>query len=124
MANRGDGGLFAPGNKLGKGRPARAVEQEYINAVIDGVSMPQWKKIVKKAVTDAVAGDWRARQWLSDYLIGKPPTILDIRAGEAQLLAQILDAMKGQGLEVAAVFQSILTELIVIQADDEDTDDG
>lgn len=120
MTDRNKGGLFAPGNKLGRGRPARAVEQEYINAVIGGVSMAQWKKIVKKAVADAVDGDWRARQWLSEYLIGKPPTILDIRAGEAKLLSQILDILQGQGLEVSAVFEAMLLELIVIEADEDE----
>lgn len=116
MVDRNEGGLFAPGNKLGRGRPPRAVEQEYINAVIGGVSMAQWKKIVKKAVADAMDGDRHARQWLSDYLIGKPPTILDIRAGEAKLLSQILDILQGQGLEAVAVFESMLLELTVIEA--------
>jgi len=31
-----------------------------------------WREITMKAVEQAKRGDARARQWLSDYLIGKP----------------------------------------------------
>ena len=60
------------------GRPKRKTEQAYLNAMIGGVTMAAWKRIVIRAVEDAENGDAKARQWLTDNLIGKPKVYTDI----------------------------------------------
>jgi len=36
------------------------------------VTSEEWAAVVRKAVDQAVSGEWRARKWLSDYLVGPP----------------------------------------------------
>ena len=55
-----------------QGRLPKRVEQNYLQ-VSEGVcTFDVWREITMKAVEQAKQGDARARQWLSDYLIGKP----------------------------------------------------
>ena len=76
MAQRDSNGRFVKGNTAGKGgnggRPKRSVEEKYIKALSRRVTMKDWNKIIDVAFQFAKAGDARARQWLSDYLMGKP----------------------------------------------------
>lgn len=51
------------------GRPPRAVEADYLEALRAGVSMELWRAIVHRAALDAVKGDDRARAWLARYLL-------------------------------------------------------
>ena len=44
----------------------------YIQAMSEHVSLEDWGKIIKKAVADAILGDYRARQWIGSYLVGTP----------------------------------------------------
>jgi hypothetical protein len=69
---RDDRGRFAQGNCGGPGRPRRAVERDYLAALADAVSIDRWRAIVDRAVEDASQGDAKARQWISEYLTGKP----------------------------------------------------
>ena len=55
-----------------KGRPRKAVEEKYLKKISSSVTLTEWREIVKKAVQQAQKGDARARQWLADYLVGKP----------------------------------------------------
>jgi len=64
-------GRFAKGNSGGPGRPRRAVEQEYLAALNAAVSLEKWRQIIDRAVEDAIKGDPRAREWLSQYLLGE-----------------------------------------------------
>lgn len=54
------------------GRPKRSTEERYLRALRRYVTLEDWEKVVKTALARAKAGDSAARQWLSDYLIGKP----------------------------------------------------
>jgi len=55
------------------GRPKRSTEEKYLKALRARVKLADWRAIVDRAIELAMhKGDWRARQWLSDYLIGKP----------------------------------------------------
>lgn len=67
-------GKFAPGNRGGPGRPTREAEEQYLARLSTEVSMEDWIQITRRAIEDAKDGDWRARNWLSDYLMGKPGT--------------------------------------------------
>ena len=70
---RNSKGQFQKGNTFGKGRPTRKTEEEYLQAFSEALSISQWKKIVKRAVRDAVSGDSRARDWLGKYTLGASP---------------------------------------------------
>lgn len=65
-------GRFAPGNTGGPGRPRRAVERDYLAALSDECGPDTWRRIVRRAVADAEAGDATARAWLGRYLLTAP----------------------------------------------------
>ena len=68
-----DRGKFIKGQSGNpNGRPKRSTEEKYLSAIADGVSIDRWGKIVKKALEQAERGDFSARKWLTDYLIGQP----------------------------------------------------
>ena len=71
-AKRDTNGRFVKGNGGGPGRPKRSTEEKYLAALSRRVTLKEWAKIVDVAVARAKAGDGQARQWLSDYLMGKP----------------------------------------------------
>ena len=66
-------GRFAAGNPGGPGRPRRLVEADYLARISETISSDDWRRIVEKAKDDAINGDWRARAWLSVYLVGREP---------------------------------------------------
>ncbi len=59
----------------------RAIEQDYIAALADAVSLEDWREIVRAAVERAKAGDYRARQWLAGHLTGDR-SLLKLAANE------------------------------------------
>lgn len=63
-------GKFAKGNAGGPGRPRRQIEQDYLAAFSEAITLDDWKEIIEKAVGQAKEGDARARQWLTHYVIG------------------------------------------------------
>jgi hypothetical protein len=64
-------GRFVQGNAGGPGRPRRRAGDR-LAAIDAGVTTETWRRIIARAVTDALAGDSRARSWLSRYLISEP----------------------------------------------------
>ncbi len=84
MSNkRQTNGQFAPGNSGGPGRPRRAVEHDYLAVLGDAVSTADWQEVVARAVTDAKAGNPKARDWLTKLLLGdEPPKLVDLAARE------------------------------------------
>jgi hypothetical protein len=76
MAGRGERGRFAAGNPGGPGRPRRVTERKYLRALVGAVPLKDWREIVRRAVTDAKAGDGQARNWLSKLLCGDDPLAL------------------------------------------------
>jgi hypothetical protein len=73
---RNANGTYAPGNQGGPGRPKRGPERSYLDATAEIVTVDEWKEVVRKALTDAKLGNARARQWLTDVLLG-PNVLLD-----------------------------------------------
>lgn len=67
-------GRFENGNPGGPGRPPRDTDLEYLLILAEGCPLDTWKDIVKRAVSDATAGNAKAREWLGSYLVGKPVT--------------------------------------------------
>jgi hypothetical protein len=71
-SGRTGAGRFAPGNPGGPGRPRRVAECDYLVAPTEECPPETWRAICRQAVKDALAGDARARDWLSRYLLGNP----------------------------------------------------
>jgi len=65
-------GRFGSGNSYGKGRPARAAEQDYLSALSEICTAERWKSIIERAITDAEQGEAKARMFLASYLMGRP----------------------------------------------------
>ena len=76
--DRKSNGQFAEGWKGGPGRPKRATEERYLRWTVGRVKRADWITIVDVAVARAKAGDHQARQWLSDYLMGKPKQLMEV----------------------------------------------
>lgn len=64
------GNTFAVGKKTG--RPTRKVERRFMATLISQMKEEDWVGIIRKAIDQALKGDYKARSWLSQYLIGKP----------------------------------------------------
>ena len=67
------------------------------------VSPVRWAKIILTAVDQAVQGDWRARKWLGDYLMGPPvkrvEAEIDVKTSHSytdEMRAQAIEALLGQ----------------------------
>jgi hypothetical protein len=60
------------------GRLTKVREREYLDICIKACTREKWERICDRAVNDALAGDYIARKWLSDYIIG-PPTQRQLR---------------------------------------------
>ena len=68
--DRNCNGQFAHGNPGGPGRPRRVAERDYLVTVTEACPPETWRAICRRAVEDALAGDSKARDWLSRYLLG------------------------------------------------------
>jgi hypothetical protein len=71
-SGRDGDGRFALGNPGGPGRPPRVTERDYLAALAGECPPETWRAICRRAVNDALAGDAKARDWLSRYLLGSP----------------------------------------------------
>lgn len=60
----------------------RRTEGDYMAVLLDTVTLNDWRSVVNGALQAAKAGDPQARNWLAQYLIGKPegkaPTPMNI----------------------------------------------
>ena len=65
-------GRFIKGHASKGGRPRRATELSFLKKLRDTVDDNAWQQIVNAAVNAAIAGDSKARDWLSSYLLGPP----------------------------------------------------
>lgn len=123
MAERDEKGHFLPGNKASPGRAKRAVEVDFHQLLVDTIKSDDWISIIQRAVTDAKQGDRYARQFIAEYRVGKPPQILELKAAEAALLADVLERMKRLGkspVEVLTGLQALLSEATPDEDDAED----
>jgi hypothetical protein len=59
-----------------QGRLPKQTETSYLQVSESVCTFDVWREIVAKAIEQAKRGDARARQWLSDYLIGKPVSMV------------------------------------------------
>ncbi len=52
----------------------RRTEADYMGALLDTVTLDDWRDVVAGALQGAKDGDAAARAWLAQYLVGKPET--------------------------------------------------
>lgn len=60
----------------------RPIEREYLAALNSAVPLDSWKEICKRAADDALAGDSKAREWLSKWLLGVESRVLTTLAAQ------------------------------------------
>ena len=88
-SGRDNQGRFSKGNPGGPGRPRRAVEEDYLAALSDQLSIERWENIVSKAIEDAEDGDHRARDWIARYALGPSPKVAEMGLQGALRLFQL-----------------------------------
>ena len=60
----------------------RPIEREYLATLNEVAPISKWKKICQRAVDDALAGDPKARAWLSQWLMQTETRTLTVMAAE------------------------------------------
>ena len=72
-------------------------QESYMGALLDAVSLDDWREVVTGAVQAAKGGDPQARNWLGQYLIGKPesnaPTAVNVIVNQLQGKNEVLDKL-------------------------------
>jgi hypothetical protein len=92
MVGRDETGRFKKGMSGNpNGRPKKEREMQYMEIALNTVSFEQFKRIVQKAAEQAEAGDWQARKWLGDYLIGQPVQKLEHAGANGDALRIVVE---------------------------------
>jgi hypothetical protein len=72
-------------------------QESYMGALLDAVSLDDWREVVTGAVQAAKGGDPQARNWLAQYLIGRPeskaPTPINVIVNQLQGKDKVLDEL-------------------------------
>lgn len=75
----------------------RRTESDYMGVLLDAVTLDDWREVVTSAVQAAKEGDAQARNWLGQYLVGKPeskaPTPLNIVVQQLNGTDAVLDKL-------------------------------
>jgi hypothetical protein len=61
---------------------ARIANENFKQLIKMRVGVEDFLEIVDKAVEQAKGGNWRARAWLSDYMIGRPAQVIDVQSDQ------------------------------------------
>jgi len=70
----------------------RDVEVEYLATLSEAVTPDRWRKIVQRTISDAEAGNHRAREWLGKYLLSDKPDVA-MAVNMAVNMAETADAV-------------------------------
>jgi hypothetical protein len=110
--DRDEKGRFCAGTPGGPGRPPRPAEEKYLRTMTRVVKLKDWRAICERARADALAGDARARAWLSDYLLGKPnqrvPLDVRIEASHQEQEERVRATLSSASVEVLEKLISLL----------------
>lgn len=93
-------GKFTNGNTGGPGRPKRAVEEDYLGAFVDNVSIEDWVEICKTATQKAKQGCHKSRQFIAGYLVGQPRKTIRLTNDEPDLTQQCFELMTYEELKL------------------------
>jgi hypothetical protein len=73
LRERDEKGRFIKGSVGNpKGRPPKAREERYYEITLSTVTFADWEEIIRKAADQAKRGDYQARKFLAEYLVGPP----------------------------------------------------
>lgn len=111
MSDRDSRGRFVKGGKGGPGRRSRSAESEYLKITTSRVPGDKWKRVVSKALDEALEGDKYARKWLSDFLIGRPSTPALVGGVDSELIERLILALKEERYDPEEVFLPMLHRL-------------
>ncbi|MBD3299827.1 MAG: hypothetical protein GF347_00565 [Candidatus Moranbacteria bacterium] len=107
-------GRFLKGNKGSPGRAPIATERKYLASMTSVVSVDDWIEITEQAVEDAKGGNWRARDWLSKYLVGPPAYAIQMQMEEIE---------EDSGRKIKKMTALMRNLVGVLEGGDEDEDD-
>lgn len=120
MANRDKHGRFIKGNTGAPGRPRG--QQGYLKALIGVVTIDDWQLACRAILESAKAGDVGAFKALAPYVAGLPIQKLQLSAGDAAVLADLLAHAKQHDHSASDVFGALLASYAELeQAGDNDT---
>jgi hypothetical protein len=73
-------GRFASGWKGGGRKPISepALRAQYLDELTKTVPLTKWQEICNVAVAQALEGDGRAREFLANYLVGRPLQAVEV----------------------------------------------
>jgi hypothetical protein len=81
-------------------------QESYMGTLLDAVSLDDWREVVTGAVQAAKGGDSQARNWLAQYLVGRPeskaPTPLNIVVQQLNGTDKLLDTLVHDAYMAAA----------------------
>lgn len=109
-------GRFVKGNPGGPGRPRG--ERQYLDAMINAVSLEDWRKATNKMLTLAIGGDVQAYKAVVPYLAGLPVQKLQLSSADAALLADLLVLLETQGMSAGNVFAAMMEQIVAEQPTD------
>lgn len=123
MSDRNEKGQFVKGNKASPGRPKKATEAEYLEAMGRGVPIEVFEDASRKMGKLAAGGDVQAYNAIKSHLAGLPVQKLQLSSTDANLLAQVLELLKSRGLSASDVFGAMIAQLAAsdpVTVEDED----
>lgn len=80
----------------------RRTQGDYMGALLDTVTVDDWRDVVRGALAAAKAGDPQARAWLAQYLMGRP------EAKAPTPLAVIVNQLSGADSLVGALARPLI----------------
>jgi hypothetical protein len=90
----------------------RRTEGDYMGTLIEAVTLADWREVVEGALQAAKGGDAQARNWLAQYLIGRPdakaPSPLNIVVQQLSGTDPLVERLAAPHLSSANMFADIL----------------
>lgn len=97
---KGERKVFQPGNKfaVGKGRPTKAKEKAYVEAIKEIVPLEKFKaSVIGPQLEAAASGDFSAAKFLTEQLAGKPVQRVIVEGGGLESLKNLQELVKSMG---------------------------
>lgn len=103
-------GKFVKGNPGGPGRPRG--ERQYLDAMINAVSLEAWEGATRKMLVLALKGDVQAYKAVVPYLVGLPVQKLQLSSADAALLADLLALLKERDVSPGGLFAEMMAAIV------------
>ena len=83
----------------------RRTERDYMSVLLDTVTLDDWRDVVAGALQGAKGGDAQARNWLAQYLVGRPegkaPTPLTVVVQQLNGVDPLIDKLAKRTIDNA-----------------------